>query len=141
MMLNPYLNFDGKTEEAFKFYHSVFDGDAPQFMRFKDTPHGKEMSAEDGEKIMHVNLNVGQNAMLMASDSLKSMGQKLVEGNNFSIAIHVESREEADKMFNGLSADGEVEIPMDDTFWGDYFGMLKDKFGVRWMISFPTKKQ
>ena len=135
--LNPYLNFPGNTEDAFNFYKSVFGGEFPAVMRWKDIPKemqgAGEMKEGQGEKIMHIALRVGKNNMLMATDSLDG---KLVAGNNFTISITPDSKEEADKLFVGLSAGGKVTMPMDNAFWGDYFGMLKDKFGIAWMISF-----
>ena len=116
MILNPYLNFAGKTEEAFKFYHSVFGGDMPQFMRFKDTPHGDSLSAEEKEMVMHVALKVGKENMLMGTDTLKSMNQELIEGNNISLSLHPETKEEADRIFNALSDGGTVEMPMENVF-------------------------
>lgn len=139
--LNPYLNFNGNTEEAFNFYKSVFGGEFTMVMRFKDTQHGEKMSEEDKEKIMHISLPVGKDSILMASDASGSMGHNLQVGNNFYISMNTDSREEADRLFNGLSAGGNIEMAMTDTFWGDYFGMFKDKFGTQWMISFHQGPQ
>ncbi len=136
--LNPYLNFNGKTEEAFNFYKSVFGGEFTTFQRFKDTPQAGKMSKEDGEKMMHVALPIGRGNVLMATDALESMGQKLTEGNNFYISLQTESREETERLFNGLSAGGKIEMPLADAFWGAYFGMFKDKFGIQWMVNFDT---
>jgi PhnB protein len=138
--INPYLNFNGNTEEAFNFYKSVFGGEFVMLQRFKDTPEGEKMPASDAEKIMHVSLPVGKNTVLMATDALESMGQKLTEGNNFQLAIGTESEEEATKLFNGLSQGGKIEMPMQKTFWGAYFGMLQDKFGIKWMVSYDYKQ-
>ncbi|MFO7447407.1 MAG: VOC family protein [Ignavibacteriaceae bacterium] len=141
LAVNPYLNFPGNTEEAFNFYKSVFGGDFPGIMRFKDMPGGEEVSAADKDKIMHMSIPLGKNNMLMATDALESMGQKVVFGNSVSIAITAESKEEADKLFNGLSAGGKVTMPMADQFWGDYFGDTTDKFGIHWMVVYtPDKK-
>jgi PhnB protein len=139
--INPYLNLNGNTEEAFNFYKSVFGGEFAAVMRFGETPGCDEMpiAETDKNKIMHIALPIGNSNILMATDSLESMGQTLIEGNNHSIAISAESREEADQLFNGLSAGGKAEMPMADAFWGDYFGMLQDKFGVRWMVSYNEK--
>lgn len=142
--INPYLNFNGNTEEAFNFYKSVFGGDFLRLERFKDTPEGDKMSEQDKEKIMHISFPIGKQNLLMATDALESMGQKLVPGNNFYIAVSVESKEEAKKIFDGLAAGGKIEMPLADAFWGAYFGMLKDKFGIQWMVSYeyeqsPTK--
>jgi PhnB protein len=136
--INPYLNFDGKAEEAFNFYKAVFGGEFVMLQRFKDTPYGEKISAADGEKIMHVALPIGSN-IIMASDSLESMG-KIFQGNNFSISITAESKEEADKLFNGLSKNGTIQMPLEESFWGSYFGMLTDNFGIKWMVDYELKK-
>ena len=140
--INPYLNFPGNTEEAFNFYKKVFGGDfAGGVFRFKDTPEAEKMNAADKEKIMHVALPMGKSNMIMATDALESMGFKLTSGNNFYISIETESKEEADKLFKELSDGGKIEVKMADQFWGDYFGSLADKFGVRWMINFAKPKE
>ncbi len=139
--LSPYLNFMGNTEEAFTFYKSVFGGEFTNFQRFKDTTEAGKMSAEDGEKIMHVALPIGHGTILMATDMLESFGQTLITGNNFSISIDTESEEEASKLFNALSAGGKVEMPLDKTFWGAYFGMFTDKFGIQWMVNYDYKEK
>lgn len=135
--INPYLNFPGNTEEAFNFYKKVFGGDfVGGIYRFKDTPDAKKLSAADQEKVMHVGLQMGEGNYLMATDALESMGFKVTFGNNFYISIEAESKEEADKLFKGLSEGGKADMPMKDEFWGAYFGMLTDKFGVKWMINY-----
>ena len=140
--VNPYLNFPGNTEEAFNFYKKIFGGDfAGGIFRFKDTPEADKLNKSDQEKVMHVGLPMGKNNFLMATDALESMGFKINFGNNFYIAIDSESREEADKLFKGLSEGGKVEMPMADQFWGDYFGSLADKFGVQWMVIYSPPKQ
>ena len=137
--VNPYLNFNGNTEEAFNFYKSVFGGEFISLQRFKDTPHGEQMSADDREKIMHIALPIGQGNILMATDALESMGQTLKVGDNVSLAISPSSQEEADTYFNNLSAGGRVQMAMEKMFWGAYFGMLTDKFGIQWMINYDEK--
>lgn len=142
MKLNPYLNFMGRTEEAFNFYKSVFGGEFPMLQRFKDTPDfpGKEkMAPGDMEKIMHIALPVGEN-MLMGTDALESAGHMLTFGNNVSLTISVDSKEEADRLFTGLLSGGTTPMPMCDTFWGAYFGMVDDRFGVKWMINYDYPK-
>ena len=139
--INPYLNFMGNTEEAFNFYKSVFGGEFAGFQRFKDVPGSENMPAEDQEKIMHVALPIGQGNVLMGTDTLESMGHSLAIGSNISLSISADSKEEADQLFNGLSEGGKVEMPMDDAFWGAYFGMFTDKFGVQWMINYDYPKQ
>lgn len=137
---NIYLNFDGNCEKAFEFYKSVFGGEYPYIGRYKDMPPsedgGKAFSAEEGEKIMHISLPIGQGSMIMGSDTGGEWASHYKQGNNFSISINADSKEEADRLFNGLSAGGQVTMPMDKTFWGDYFGMWTDKFGINWMMSF-----
>lgn len=137
---NPYLNFDGKTEEAFNFYKSVFGGEfmGNGIMRMKDTPGCSEMNLTEEEKnrVMHVSLPLANGQVLMASDIIPSMGHKLTVGNNNYICLSTASREESDRIFNGLSKGGVVEMPMQDMFWGDYYGSFKDKYGVCWMISY-----
>ena len=138
--LNPYLNFNGNTEEAFKFYQSVFGGEL-SIQRFKDTPESGNIPEAERNKVMHVMLPIGKGNMLMATDALESVGQKLTVGNNFSISVDTDSKEEADKLFKGLSAGGKVELEMQKTFWGSYFGMFADKFGIQWMISYNENRQ
>ena len=131
--LNTYLNFAGNTEEAFNFYKSVFGGEFSSVVRFKDMPmEGQKLSKEDENKIMHIGLPVGQD-MLMATDALESTGFKVVQGNNSYIMIQVDSKAEADRIFNALSAGGSIEMAIADQPWGDYYGSFKDKFGVLWM--------
>ena len=139
--INPYLNFDGNTEEAFNFYKSVFGGEFITLMRFKDAPDADKIPAGDQEKIMHVSLPIGKGNILMATDASESMGQTLTVGNNFYICIAVESKEEAEKLFYGLSAAGKIEMPLQDMFWGAYFGMFTDKFGIQWMVSYDYNQQ
>lgn len=141
---NPYLNFDGKAEEAFNFYKSVFGGEfaGNGIMRMKDTPGSDKMNLREEEKnrVMHVSLPLGNGQVLMASDIVPSMGHKLVVGNNNYICLSTGSREESDRIFNALSKDGVVEMSMQDMFWGDYFGSFQDKYGVCWMISYSKNQ-
>lgn len=135
--VNVYLTFNGNCEEAFNFYKSVFGGEFGFVGRYKDMPpvDGKSAPASEGEKIMHVSLPVSKETMLMGSDSSDAFGHATVMGNNFSISITTDSKPNADNFFKKLSADGKTGMPMADTFWGSYFGMLTDKFGINWMIS------
>lgn len=139
---NPYLNFAGNTEEAFNFYKSVFGGEFSGIMRFGDMPGCDETPITDADKgkIMHIALPIGNGTTLMATDSLESMGQKLTQGNNFYICVSPDNKAEADRLFNSLSKDGKVEMPLNDTFWGAYFGCFADKYGVQWMINYENKK-
>jgi PhnB protein len=134
--VNPYLNFPGTAEEAFNFYKSVFGGEFTTLQRFKDTPEGSRASASDANKIMHISLPLGKGNTLMATDAVESMGHSVTPGNNFHLTIDAESEAEANKLFSGLSAGGKVTMPMAKTFWGAYFGMATDKFGVQWMINY-----
>ncbi len=139
--LNIYLNFAGNTEEAFNFYKSVFGGEFSFVVRFKDMPmEGVNIPKEDENKIMHISLPVGRDNVLMATDSLESLGQKLMQGNNVYISVHPESKDEADRIFNALSAGGTIEMPISDQLWGDYYGSFKDKFGVQWMVIYTYPK-
>ena len=134
--LNPYLNFDGKAEEAFLFYRTVFGGEfVGGVMKMGNAPGTEDLSKEDKNRVMHIALPIGKD-LLMASDIVPSMGQKLSQGNGNYISVFPESREEADRIFSALSSGGEIEMPMEDQFWGDYFGSFKDQFGVFWMVNF-----
>jgi PhnB protein len=138
MKLNPYLNFAGNAKEAFQFYQSVFGGEL--FMqKFKDTPGTENLSAEEEEMMMHISLPIGEGQFLMASDCLTARGHHLIIGNNSYISISPDSRDEATRLFSGLSEGGSVEMPLEDMFWGDYFGSFKDKFGISWMINFNNQ--
>lgn len=137
--LNPYLNFNGKTEEAFNFYKSVFGGEFDVVSRFKDIPAEYKGPDHEDNKIMHISLPIAGGSVLMGSDVPESMG-KVNTGNNVQISINPASKEEADKLFKGLSAGGNVTMPMSDAFWGAYFGMLVDKFGIYWMINVNNPK-
>ena len=142
--VNVYLTFNGNCEEAFNFYKSVFGGEFPYLGRFKDmppSPDGKTMDAAFADKIMHVSLPVSKETMIMGSDTGGEWASNYQEGNNFSISINAETKEEADRLFNGLSNGGKVTMPMANMFWGDYFGMFTDKFGINWMVGFATQQQ
>lgn len=141
--INPYLNFLGRTEEAFNFYKSVFGGEFAMLQRFQDIPNlpNKDtMTPEELPQLMHVALPVGQN-VLMGTDALKSLGHTVTMGNAITLSVSVDSKEEADRIFKGLGEGGTVVMPMKDEFWGAYFGMLDDKFGVKWMISYDKARQ
>jgi PhnB protein len=139
--INPYLTFNGNCEEAFNFYKSVFGGKFAYLGRFKEMPpmEGMPVNSDDADKIMHVSLPIGGGTVLMGSDSSESFGKATVEGNNFSVSINAPSQAKADKLFEGLANGGQVTMPMSQTFWGSYFGMLKDKYGIQWMVSFDAK--
>ena len=140
--VNAYLNFEGDCEAAFNFYKSVFGGEFGFIGRYKDMPSEKPISKADGEKIMHVSLPIGNgNTVLMGSDSAGEWATNTIVGNNISLSINVDSKAEADRVFNGLSAGGKVTMPMNKTFWGAYFGMFIDKFGINWMVNFDEGPQ
>ena len=142
MKLNSYLNFAGNAEEAFRFYKSVFGGEFSSVVRFKDLPiPGVKIPKEDEAKIMHIALPIGPSDILMASDALESLGQKLIQGNDLYLSVHPDSKEEADRLFKALSAGGTVEMPIANQPWGDYYGSFKDKFGIQWMVNYGTPKK
>ena len=136
--VNVYLNFDGQCEEAFSFYKSVFGGEFSYIGRFNEMPQDEniKLSEADGNKIMHVSLPISAETNLFGSDTVGAWSPKLVQGNNYSISINASSKEEADRLFNGLSAGGQVTMPLENTFWGAYFGMFVDKYGINWMVNF-----
>ena len=134
--INPWINFNGNAEEAFTFYKSVFGGEFAKVMRFKDMSSPEFLVAEnEANKIMHIALPIGKN-ILMANDVPESMGRVNENENRSKISISAESREEADKLFNGLSVGGQVEMPIADSPWGSYFGMFRDKYGIEWVVEF-----
>ncbi len=141
--INPYIHFDGKTEEAFNFYRSVFGGEFLSFMRWKELPEEMGManlSDADKERIMHIKLTIGSGDVLMGDDFLGSSEDKFPSSGNASIASEPESRKEADELFHALSKGGKIEMPLADAFWGGYFGMCYDKFGIGWMINYDNSK-
>jgi PhnB protein len=138
-LINPHINFNGNAEEAFNFYKSVFGGEFAKIIRLKDISSPEFPVAEnDANKIMHIALPIGKNS-LMANDVPESMGQVNENENRSKISISAESREEADKLFVGLSAGGSVEVPIGESPWGSYFAMFRDKFGIEWMVDFDPK--
>jgi PhnB protein len=144
MKANIYLNFNGNCEEAFHFYKSVFGGEFDFFGRFNEMPpgeDGKPLSDEEGKKIMHVSLPLGDGNSLMGSDTGGEWAPSFVQGNNFSISVNPSSRAESEQVYAALSAGGKATMPLADTFWGDYFGMCEDKFGINWMFSYNEKQQ
>jgi PhnB protein len=138
-LINPHINFNGNAEEAFNFYKSVFGGEFAKIIRLKDISSSEYPVAEnDANKIMHIALPIGNN-VLMGNDVPESMGPVNEHENRSKISVSAESREEADKLFNGLSAAGSIEVPIGDSPWGSYFGMFRDKFGIEWMVDFDPK--
>lgn len=143
--INTYLTFNGNCEEAFNFYKSVFGREFTRIAKFKDMPEDPKfpVSEDDKEKVMHVSLPISKETILMGSDTGGEWAANFKQGNNFSISINSDSKEEADKIFNDLSKGGKVIMPMNKTFWDSYFGMFTDKFGIQWMVSFdePNRKK
>lgn len=139
--INPYLNFKGNTEQAFNFYKSVFGGEFLTVQRFKDTPEAARVPDHEKDKLMHIALPVGNGTILMGTDALESMGHTVTPGTNFHLSVDTESEAETEKIFNGLAAGGKVTTPLEKMFWGAYFGMCTDKFGIQWMVSYDEKKK
>ncbi len=139
-VINPSINFNGNAEEAFDFYKSVFGWEIATLVRLKDiaTPENP-VGEEDANKIMHITLPIGKNT-LMGNDVPSFMGKVNENENRSKIAIVAESKEEADKLFNGLSQGGQVEFPIGDSPWGSYFAMFRDKYGIEWMVDFNPKE-
>lgn len=135
------MNFNGNTEEAFNLYKSVFGGNFLMIQRMKDTPESGNVPAHEKDRIMHVALPIGNGTTLMGSDILESMGHQLTLGNNMHISVSTDSEKEAEKIFTRLSVGGKITMPLEKAFWGDYFGMVADKFGVQWMVSFNENKR
>lgn len=137
--INPHINFNGNAEEAFTFYKSVFGGEFTNIMRFKDlASEAFPVAEKEANKIMHIELPIGATS-LMANDVPEMMGQTNENENRSKIVVKTESKEEADHIFNGLSAGGHIEFPISDSPWGTYFGMFRDKYGIEWMVSFEQK--
>ena len=139
-LINPHINFNGNAEEAFRFYQSVFGGEFAQIMRFKDVA-SEEFPVPENEanKIMHIALPIGKSNVLMGNDVPEIMGKVNENENRSKISISTESKDEADKLFSGLSAGGSIEVPIADSPWGSYFGMFRDKYGIEWMVDFDPK--
>lgn len=137
--INPHVNFNGNAEEAFNFYRSVFGGEFERAVRFKDLASSEfQPSEKEANKIMHIALPIGKSSMLMGNDVPEFMGKTNENENRSKIVVTAESKEEADKIFNGLSAGAQVEMPISDSPWGSYFGMFRDKYGIEWMVDFAN---
>lgn len=139
--INPYIHFNGNAEEAFTFYKSVFGGEFAMVMRFKDMPANPEnpISESEANKLMHIALPIGKFDILMGSDTPEFLGRHNENETRSKISVSAETKEEADKLFKGLSEGGQVEVPISDSPWGSYFGMFRDKFGIEWMVDFDPK--
>ena len=137
--IDPHINFNGNCEEAFTFYRSVFGGEFTRVVRFKDLPDLDHTSFQaEADKIMHIALPIGDNT-LMGNDVPEVMGRVNERENRSKISITARSRDEADGLFSGLSAGGDVEMPIGDSPWGSYFAMFRDKYGIEWMVDFDPK--
>ena len=140
--INPYIQFNGNAEQAFNFYKSVFGGEFAMVMRFKDLSFPGSIAKEsEAEKIMHIALPIGKHDILMGSDSPEALGTHNLNETRSKISVGCESKAEADHIFQGLSAGGDIEMPIGDSPWGSYFGMFRDKYGIEWMIDFDPRVQ
>jgi len=138
--LSPYIHFNGNAEEVFSFYKSVFGGEFAKVMRYKEIASEQfPIPEQDANRIMHIVLPIGKGSALKGSDTASILGPVSENDNRNAIYITAESREEADRLFNGLSANGKVEMPMEDGPFGSYFGMFTDKYGVEWMMEFTSR--
>jgi PhnB protein len=137
--INPHIHFNGNTEEAFEFYRSVFGGVYKRIVRYKDLPGMENVFSEkESNKIMHISLAIGSSSIITGSDVPEVLGKVNENENRSKITVTAESKEEADSIFTGLSLGGEIEFAMDASPWGSYFGALRDKYGIEWMIEFTT---
>jgi PhnB protein len=137
--INPWINFNGNAEEAFTFYKSVFGGEFSKIVRFKDLASEEfQVPEHEADKVMHIALPIGKNNVLVANDVPEFMGRVSENENRSKIYVVTESREEAEHVFNGLSAGGEVEGPIGDSPWGTYAGMFRDKYGIEWIVEFDS---
>lgn len=139
--LSPWINFNGNAEEAFTFYKSVFGGEFTKVVRFKDISSAEfPVPENEANKIMYIALPIGPDALLIANDVPEVLGRVNEHENRSKILVTAESKEEADKLFTGLSAGGEIEGSMGDSPWGSYAGMFRDRYGIEWIIEFSPKK-
>jgi PhnB protein len=139
-VINPHINFNGNAEEAFTFYKSVFGGNFSKIIRFKELASADfPVSEQEENKIMHIALPIGECNMLMGNDVPEILGKTNENENRSKIVINADSKEEADKFFNGLSAGGQIEGPIGDSPWGSYFGCFRDKYGIEWIVEFAQK--
>lgn len=141
--VNIYLTFNGKCEEAFNFYKSVFGGNFNSINRYSEMPaqEGMPLTEADKNRIMHIGLPISKETMLMGADNTQGYENHTTFGNNFSIMVSGSSRDDADRIFKALSAEGQITMPIQDQFWGDYMGSLTDKFGINWLVAFEPSQQ
>lgn len=136
----PYLQFAGNAKEAMHFYKSVLGGEFTGYSRYADIPGGEKLPEAEQEKFIHIALTIGNGHRIMASDAVEGMTAGMIFGNNLHICLFADSETETDQFFEGLSDDGKIMMPMNKTFWGNYYGMCEDKFGINWMITHEPKK-
>lgn len=137
--LNPYIYFNGNCEEAFNFYKTVFRKEITYIGRYGDVPKtDRNIFEETDEKIMHITLPISEETVLSGSDN-KTAYKESIEYTNFSLIIHTDSKAEADRLFNEMSEDGQVKVPMNLSFWGSYYGICIDRFGINWKITAEEK--
>lgn len=141
MKIHPYLNFDGKAEEAFTVYQSIFGGEFLGGIRYFKSMEGMDQLPEsERTRVMHISLEIGPDLKIMASDILPSTGHKLIVGNQNYISLDVDAQEEGERIFKALSEGGKVEMEYQKTFWGAYFGSFEDRFGIGWMINYDLEE-
>ena len=140
--LNTYITFKGNCQAAFEFYKNVFGGKFIVITYFRDMPNDQscQLKDEDNDKVMHVSLPISESSILMGSDVIDEATNGFIQGNNFSVSINADSKNDADRLFTELSIQGNASMPMQKTFWGSYFGMLTDQFGIQWMVSFDESQ-
>jgi len=142
--VNVYLTFNGNCEEAFNFYKSIFGGEFNYVARYNEVPPQEEippLSEADKNRLMHIGLPISKETILMGADNMQINESQTTFGNNFSIMATVESKEEADRVFNALAAGGKITMALEDQFWGDYMGALADKFGVNWLVTYEPPQE
>ncbi len=141
LKINPWINFNGNAEEAFIFYKSVFGGDFTKTIRFKDMASAESpVSDSEADKLMMIVLSFGENNLLIGNDVPSFMGKVNENENRSKISVKVDNKEQAETIFNGLSQGGQVEVPMSESPWGTYFGMLRDKYGIEWTVEFSASE-
>lgn len=140
MKINPYLNFDGKAEEAMTFYQSVLGGEFVGGINYFGEIPGMELPKEEKTRVMHITLKIEDQTSIMASDTSPSMGHVWIKGNHNIVSIHPDSKEDGARIFNALSEGGTIEMPYEKVFWGSYFGSFEDKYGIGWMVNYDLKE-
>lgn len=138
--INIYLHFNGNCEEVFNLYKDVFKVEFMSFLRYSDTPYASQVPKEYLDKIENIGIRLSDETFIMGADALESIGQPYVAGNNFSIYIEAESKNEAERIFNGLSKNGKITQALTIAHWGDYFGMCTDQYGIQWLVNCEAQK-